>query len=393
MMRVLHVISGIDPENGGPTSALLGLTKAQARLGLDVTVLATWRYAPGRDNADTFRNAGVKVTMVGPARGKLSRHPDLSRVVDQHVSGADVVHIHALFEEIQHLAARACQRRCVPYLMRPCGALDPWAWSRGRFFKSIYLALRLRRNLNRAAFIHYTTDTERDASAHLGLIAPTIVEPNGVDLDEFTHLPGRGGLRKKFPILKNRPIVLFLGRLDPKKGIELLIEAFAGVLRVTAAPTSSDRQRPVLVLAGPDVYGYQRKLESDIAGLQLTQDVVFTGMLPGQERIEALVDTDVFAMTSHVENFGVAVVEAMATGVACVVSERVNVAPAIRSASAGVVVSHDIPSITAALQDLLASDERRASLGTVARAFALARYDWAHIARRWESRYYAVGDT
>src|SRR5436309_1177735 len=146
-MRVLHVISGLDPQNGGPTMALQGLAPAQARAGLDVSILATWKIADGFPVADRLREQGVVVHHVGPATGKLSRHPRLAALAAELVAKADIVHTHAMWEDVQYQAARAARRRGVPYVMTPHGMLDPWNMSSGRLVKRLYLELRQRRNL------------------------------------------------------------------------------------------------------------------------------------------------------------------------------------------------------------------------------------------------------
>lgn len=379
-LRALHVISGIDPENGGPTNALLGLTKAQARLGMQVTVAATWQRPSGRDNAESFRRNGVETVMIGPARGRLSRHPDLAGVLEELIARADVVHIHALFEEIQHRTARIAMHLGRPYIFRPCGGLDPWALARGGIKKRLYLAWRLRRNLNRAAAIHYTAEAERQAAAPLGLIAPAIVEPNGIDLDEFKHLPPSGRFRERHPELRGRRIVLFLGRIDYKKGLDLLVPAFA---RYAAADS-------VLVLAGPDSAGYANEVR-ELAGRHGIADrVLMPGMLRGIDRVEALVDAELFATTSYVENFGIAIVEALAAGVPVIVSDRVNIADTLGRAGVGEVVPCEIDRIGQALADWQADAARRAAAAERARHFAREQFDWNEIARRWEGHYHRL---
>src|SRR5260221_118985 len=106
-MRILHAISGIDPRNGGPTNALLGLAAAQVRAGLDVRVVATWQDADAHRSARRLEELTVGVRMIGPAHGKLSRHPQIVSVLEEELERADVLHVHALWEEIQHQACRA----------------------------------------------------------------------------------------------------------------------------------------------------------------------------------------------------------------------------------------------------------------------------------------------
>ncbi|MEO6437148.1 MAG: glycosyltransferase, partial [Tepidisphaeraceae bacterium] len=162
MTRVLHVIPGVDARSGGPAMAMAGLCKAQRDAGLEVTALATWRAGDGRDIADDLGHHGVPVTLVGPARGPLASHRHLSATLRATVAGADIVHAHGLWEDVQHHAARIARSLGRPYVITPHGMLTPWSLGQKRLKKFIYLALRLRKTLNRAAALHYTSEHERE---------------------------------------------------------------------------------------------------------------------------------------------------------------------------------------------------------------------------------------
>src|SRR6478672_7877674 len=110
-MRILHAISGINRENGGPPIVLAGLAAAQVRVGLDVSIVATWTTNPCPDVVADLDSRGIHVTHIGPARNPMSRHPETARRLEELVGRADVVHVHAMWEEIQHLACRAAWRR------------------------------------------------------------------------------------------------------------------------------------------------------------------------------------------------------------------------------------------------------------------------------------------
>ena len=379
-MRVLHVISGLDPQNGGPTTALIGMARAQLAAGLDVTILATWKIPDGLPVAATLREGGVKVTHVGPATGKLSRHRELAAETDRAVAGADVVHIHGLWEQVQHEAAAAARRQGVPYVITPHGMLSPWNLSRSRWGKRLFLAWRVRNDLDRAAAIHYTCDVERDLVAPLGIKAPPLVEGLGLDLGEFDALPEPGAFRARWPSLGERPFVLFLGRIDYKKGLDVLIPAFAAA----NAPDAT------LVIAGPDRDGYEPVARELVARHGIGDRVLFTGMLRGRERIEAYVDAAIFALTSHQENFGITVIEAIACGCPALISDQVNIHSEVTGAGAGEVIPMGIPQTTAALERWLSDPPRRALAGQRGRAFALARYPWERLAARWVDHYAAI---
>jgi glycosyltransferase involved in cell wall biosynthesis len=378
-LRVLHVISGLDPQNGGPTTALVGLAAAQvaAAAGLDVTVLATWKIRDGFPVADELRGRGVKVIHVGPAKGKLSSHPMLRHHATAAVAAADIVHVHGLFEDAQHHGARAAQRRGVPYVITPHGMLSPWNMSRNRLFKRIYLAVRLRKNLNQAAALHFTSEVERDLVAPLGLRPKAIVQRLGLDLSEFRGLPAAGTFRRLWPQLGPRPFVLFLGRIDYKKGLDVLIPAFAAA-KLGDVP---------MVIAGPDRDGYEPAVREMVARHGLGERVLFTGMLRGRERLEAYGDAALFVLTSHQENFGITVIEAMACGCPVLISDQVNIHGQVTEARAGEVIPADVQRTATALERWMADEPGRRGAGERGRAFALRHYDWQAIAQEWRSHY------
>jgi glycosyltransferase involved in cell wall biosynthesis len=375
-IKVAHVISGIDPRGGGPAEALRGLALAQAASGLNVRVLAT--FAPGDDLgfAAVLQARGIAVRLVGPCSGRLGWHPDLTAAAGEAVAAADVIHIHALWEEVQHRAARAARLSQKPYLIRPCGMLDPWSLRQSRLRKKLYLLWRLRRHLNAATALHFTADAERDGTAALHLRAPAIVEPNGIDLAEYVSLPQRGTFRLARGIAGNRVVLLFLGRLHPKKGFDLLLPAFARL-----------RGDALLVLAGPVDEGYRRALEAEAARLGIADRLLFTGMLLAADKLAAFVDADLFVLPSYQENFGIAVAEAMAAGLPVVISDRVNIHAEVAAAGAGGVVPANADALADELSRWLGDSQRRRMAGGRAREFARTHYDWAAIAQRWVGHY------
>lgn len=374
-MRVLHIISGLDPQNGGPTAALIGLARAQASVGLDVTVMATWTIGDGLPVAEALRKDGIKVETIGPAKGKLSRHPDLAAAVDRQVETAEVVHVHAMWEEIQHRAARSARRRGVSYVIRPCGMLSPWSLNQSKWVKKVFLALRVRRNLEGAAALHFTTADERDAS--LKLSPPAIVEPNGVELREFAELPPKRAFRARYPQIGDRKLIVFLGRLHPGKGMEHLVPALA---------KCGDREA-VLVAVGPDSENFRATLEAMVARHGLNDRVIFAGLLRGTDKVAALADADLFCLPSDHENFGVAIVEALAAGTPAIVSDHVGIWREIVAAGVGAAVKQDAEVLAAELSRWLGDDAMRRTAAQKARPFVWENYDWLKIARRWGDHY------
>jgi len=357
--------------------AIRGLGSAQVAAGLDVTVVATWKDQLSLKTAEEFRAAGMKVHLLGPARGPLSAHSQLAGAVHEAMEQSEVCHIHALWEDIQHLGAREAVKRGVPYIIRPCGMLDPWSLRQSKWKKRLYMAWRLRRDLQQAAALHFTAAAERDLTRPLKLSTPAIVEPNGVDLKEFEHLPPRGTFRARYPAIGDRPMVLFLSRVHPKKGLDLLVRALA----------QSSHPEAMLVISGPDWENHTAQIQQLVHSLGLADRVIFTGMLHGRQRIEAMVDADLFALTSHSENFGVAVVEALAAGTPVVISDQINIYQEIAAAGVGAAVSLDVPTITQTLDRWLGDKALRQSAAGRCREFVWKNYDWNQIARRWVEHY------
>ncbi|MGH7179582.1 MAG: glycosyltransferase, partial [Tepidisphaeraceae bacterium] len=227
-MRVLHVSSGIDPRQGGPTTVLTALIAAQIEAGLRVSVAATFGEDFRDDAARQMRECGATVELIGPCTHRLAWHKGIRPALGRMIGDADIVHIHGVWEEIQHQAAKIARRRRVAYIITPHGMLDPWSLARGGFKKRLYLMLRLRRHLNRAAAVHFSDATERDLTLRaVSIRSPALVQRHIVDLREFDNPPPRGTFRQRFPATTDKPIVLFLSRLHPKKGLNLLIAAFA----------------------------------------------------------------------------------------------------------------------------------------------------------------------
>jgi len=377
-IRILHVISGLDPRHGGPTTALAAMMRGQRDAGLHVELVSTYCDWDNLDFVEQLRKENFNVHLIGPATRTLAWSRKIKPTLRELVPTFDVIHIHALWEEIQHRAARVAKQFRKPYLITPHGMLDPWSLGQGGFKKKLYFMLRLRRDLNQAAAIHFTDDLERDLIAPLAVTAPSLVQRLNIDLDDFVPAPAAGWLRETYSQIGERKIVLFMSRIHPKKGLDLLIPAFA-----QCEGKQGDDKHAVLVIAGPDRDDYRKVLDPMIAQHRITDRVIYTGMLVGKQRAAALADATLFALPSYQENFGVVVIEALSVGVPVILSDKVNIHRQISDNHLGAVVPTEIDALSRALSQWLGDDTLRQSTSLRAKEFVAQHYDRMTIVKRW----------
>lgn len=372
---MLHTIARFDETRGGPIVALQNLALAQLRAGLRIGVVTAWRRGDDEGPTALLRARGVDVAAIGPCVGKLLWHTSTGRVMSGAVAAADIVHIHGIWEDVHHHAATASLARGTPYVMRPCGMLDPWSLSRNYWLKRACLALRVRADLNEADAIHYTSELERDAAAPLRLDAPALIEGNGIDAELFSDLPPRGRFKARLPF-GERPFVLFLGRVTPKKGLDLIIRALA-------EPRCAGI---CLAVVGPDEQPFRTRLDALVRELGMADRVYFVGMLRGAAVVEALVDAELSLLPSLQENFATSVLESLAAGTPVIVSDQVDIHPDISREAMGAVIPRTVEALATALAEWMGDPDRRRSAGLRARAYGL-RHGWDGIAERWAGHY------
>ncbi|XAM00174.1 glycosyltransferase [Phycisphaeraceae bacterium D3-23] len=380
-MNVLHIIPSIDPLDGGPSSAVVGLAQAQHRAGLGVTVITGAR--PGTDLRliDRLRAGGVGVTTLKDPGGLFNCPTPMREALRTRIAEADIAHIHALWEPLLHYAAREARRQDRPYLVRPCGMLTDWSMSQKKWKKRLYYRARLARILSGAAALHYTAERERELSQARALGCRGVVAPNGIDTASFADLPSRGGFRGRHPQLDGARILLFVGRMHPVKGLDLLITAFA---RARPANTA-------LVLVGSGEAAYVDRLKRLATKSGMSSHILFTGMLHSEEKLQAYIDADLFVLPSHHENFGLVVVESLACGTPVLLSDQVAICREIESAGVGHVVSLGDPKD---LRDAIVHSANAApaddGLRSRCRGFVAGRFSWDTIANDWCQTYQEI---
>jgi len=243
----------------------------------------------------------------------------------------------------------------VPYLVRPLGVLNTWGIrNRHPFLKKLSLSLVERKVLAHAAAAHFTSEKEK---CEAELVAPgtrSVVIPNPVATIEVDRQPPTDLFLSRHPELFGKRIVLFLSRVDSKKGVELLLHGFAKC-RATHADVG-------LIVAGNGDEKLVARLRKQAQELGIQKDVVWTGFVEGEEKQALFAVSNVFILPSYSENFGIAVVEAMASGLPVIVSDQIGIHHDISRAGAGLVVRCDAHEIQCALNQVLDSEPLRESM-------------------------------
>jgi len=388
-VRILHVISTLAPASGGPTHVLRGLASAQADAGHEVTLCTTDRDNPVRHKLptsyfETFCSDQVILKVFRVIYGPLLLSPGMAQWLRKNLSKFDVTHIHGLYRFPPTYAAYEARKQAVPFVIRPHGSLDPYVYAKSS------ASLRLKRayerwfdipNLNAASAIHYTAEDERQRASFLALRASSFMVPNAVDWRHYERLPSRGRLRARLG-LGQTPMILFLGRLHFKKGLDLLVPAFDALRRTV--PEAH------LVIAGPENDAYGLTVRAWVRERGLGNVVHFVGSLDGPDVVQAYVDADVFALPSYTENFGMAVVEAMACGVPVVISDQVNIHSHVTEVGAGCVTRCDSQELTQALNAMLQYRDGLREMGRAGRRLVQERFTWPAIVEKLTKEYQRV---
>lgn len=366
-MRLLHVLSSVEPGGGGPLEGVRERGLKLCELGHSVE-LATLD-----DPAETFvREFPLPVHALGPPRTRYRYSPKLVPWLEAEAPRFDAVVVNGLWQYHSFAAWRALSKIGVPYYVFTHGMLDPW-------FKRTYPFKHLKkwlywpwgdyRVLRDAAAVLFTSEEERlQARRSFWLYrAQERIVAYGTRAPPVGAAPLKAQFLAEHPELRDRRIVLFLGRIHEKKGCDLLIEAFA---RVALAEPDLH-----LLMAGPDQTGWAAELRELARRLGIETRITWTGLLRGCAKWAALYSAEVFMLPSHQENFGIAVAEALGCGVPVLLSDKVNIWREVLTHRAGLVAPDTLEGTQALLAQWLEMPQaERARMGERARELFERRF-------------------
>jgi glycosyltransferase involved in cell wall biosynthesis len=323
-LRILQIVPSLAPETGGSTKAALALGKSLTELGHEVVLYTTtWPSCVCRNKSFIRQEEGSGYeTFIFPALrssfySNLPYSPALVQAVVKHSREFDIVHNYSLWNPVATFSLRALRQTGSLYCLSPLGMLDPVVLRHNRWKKLPWRFFWERANIEKAALIHFTASLEEERARSFWKLKRTIVVPHTVDLENWESLPNRSVMESLFPQVRGREVILFVGRINWVKNLDLLLKALVKVRQ--------DRQEAMLVLVGPDNEGYQSILEKQAYELGIHDRILFTGMLQGDPLKAAYARADAFALVSQKENFGYTAAEALACGIPVVLTHEVGV--------------------------------------------------------------------
>jgi glycosyltransferase involved in cell wall biosynthesis len=348
-MKILHLLSTADPRAGGPTEGVLQSGLSMQAMGHEVEVVSL--DAPDARYVAEF---GLPLHALGPSRGFYGLCPALVPWLTRHAARFDAVIVNGLWQYHSFGAWKALRGGGVPYYVFPHGMLDPWfkrTYPLKHLKKCLYWPWAEYRVLRDARRVLFTCEEERLLArksfrlyrANEQVVAFGTRPPP----DDSSAL--RAAFLAKFPQLANRRTILYLGRIHEKKGCDLLLKAFARVRDIDA--------NAQLVMAGPDDGEYAVQMRALARELDLESRVTWTGMLTGELKWGAFRTSDAFALPSHQENFGIAVAEALGSGLPVLISDKVNIWREVKADGAGIVTTDTVGGTVEALSMWLTMDD------------------------------------
>ena len=355
----LNLTAHIDHSFGGLTTSLPEYCAALQGTRKYRTQLAAF-CEPGE------KAAGAEDVTIFPfGRKRWYTDSALRQSLAKLIGQADAVHIHGLWQEQTAFGSAFAQRARKPYLVSAHGMLEPWAFQNKGWKKRLYWHLLEKRYLNGASCLRALTSAEAQDYRNMGLRTPIAIIPNGVTAPA-TIDPAL--FFERFPELRGKTIVLFLGRLHPKKGLAMLCKSWSGVC---AAYSEAH-----LVIAGPDSAGQQQSLQQLVAGSGIESRVTFAGMLRGGDKWAALRAASFFTLPSYSEGFSISVLEALAAGTPVLLSRQCYF-PEVATYRCGFTIEPEPAPLEAALRECLElSPADRAAMGLRARQLADERFTW-----------------
>ena len=359
--RVLHVTGSMDDLMGGLQSAVVAMANAQSRAGHEV-VIASGQVDGGAYTGLEQVDAGVQVLLLPYSRStrRFAGSRALRRWLSENAGDFDAVHVHSMWSIPTVVASLIALRRKTRLIISPHGSLEPYDVRKHARQKQVLGPLFIRPLLNRASTVLCTTHREADGMVTYG------ADPRLASLPLPPGAPSRPGrtreaFRAAYDVPLDAPLILFLGRLDEKKGLHVLVDALAHVPRELGAH---------LMVVGRGEAPYEAAIRAQVTSTGLDDRIIFAGWLSGTDKADAFHAADLFALLSFNENFGITVVEAAQAHLPVLLTRDVYASPELLEFGAAVATTRDPVEAGAALAELIGSPDRLQTMRDGARSYS-----------------------
>lgn len=383
-MKILHVVPSFAPcfSHGGVVNASYQIAKKQVENGHDVTVYTTDNcderlkfennYNVNVDGINVFYFKNISNTF----KNKVTIDTPLSSVnfIRKTIADFDIIHIHEHRHSLAIVTHRYAEKNNVPYVLQSHGSVLPFFQKEK--LKEIFDKFWGFDILHDASKVFALTEVEKEQYLKMGVSNDRIeIVPLGINLKEYNNLPSKGKFKSKYGITDNDKLILFLGRIHEIKGLDLLISSFSEI----------SNENVKLAIVGAD-YGFKDELERLIDNYDLKDKVIFPGVLTGTDKIEALVDCDIFVMPSRYESFTTSGLEAMACSKPLVLTKNNHIHTWVKD-NVGLICEFDKTNLAECIETLLNDDELCEKFGKNGRELIEKKYDWNKVSKQIETIY------
>jgi glycosyltransferase involved in cell wall biosynthesis len=384
-MKVLHVIPSVATVRGGPSQAILEMVKALRKNDIDAEIVTTNDNGEGLLDVPLGKFINYQQVPVqffprfSPSIHSLREFAfsrELTIWLWQNIRNYDLLHIHGIFSYAPSIAMAIARCQKVPYIVRPYGLLCEWSLQQKERKKKLYLKLLEKANLDHSQSIHFTSVVEQKEALPLNLTSSSFVLPLGIYPPQRI-LNAREKLKKHLNIPTDEPIILFLSRLHPKKGLDYLIPALGKL----------SHYRFTFIVAGSGDSDYETEVKTLVTTHGIAEKTHFAGFVKGETKDLLMQGADIFALTSYSENFGISVLESLAAGVPVIVTPGIALSDIVQEQHLGYVTELNINDIATTIENFLDHPQESKEMGDRARQFILDNYTWDKIALRMISLY------
>jgi len=354
-VRILNINPGLDIKRGGAVIGALRLAEVLAEKGVDVSVFSPLEKREDVDYAERHKNLNIEFFEKGLFSGFWTGYsPPLARILKKRIKEFDLIHIHEVWHYPHFAAYRAAMREKVPFIVTVHGELTPQMLSYKALRKNIYYHLIQKRILKNASALHAITSDEADTLFDITENKNIFCIPNGINAREFYNVRDEDIFTDEFPETKGKKVILFLGRLHPVKGLDLLAGAFIEVIKKIP--------EALLVIAGSGNEEYKKSITKILKSEDAIKNTLFTGMVQGPMKRAILKRADIFVLPSYSEVLGISTLEAMISEVPVIVTKKCNF-PEVEEASAGRVIDVNAQKLAETIIELLDDPEKCLEMG------------------------------